>query len=37
MTEDTWFVGSGEHVIKHLIEVAGGEKMQGEYFPQVYS
>ena len=27
----------GEHVIKHLIEVASGEKMQREYFPQVYS
>jgi|GEM_PF-5540869 len=37
MTEDTRFVGSGEHVIKHLIEAAGGEKVQGEHFPQVYS
>ena len=36
MTENTRFVESGEHVIKHLIEVEGGAKMEGQYFPQVY-
>jgi phytanoyl-CoA hydroxylase len=36
MTESTRFVASGDHVIKHLIEVAGGAKMEGQHFPQVY-
>ena len=36
MTEDTQFVASGEHVIKDLIEVGDGEKLEGRYFPQVY-
>jgi hypothetical protein len=33
MTEDTRFVASDEHVIKDLIEVRDGEKMEGRYFP----
>lgn len=36
MTNETYFVASGEHVMKEFVEVADGEKMRGEHFPQVY-
>jgi ectoine hydroxylase-related dioxygenase (phytanoyl-CoA dioxygenase family) len=36
MTDETRFVASGEHVMKPLVEVADGEVMRGEHFPQVW-
>ena len=36
MTQDTRFVASGDHIMKQFVEVADGEKMQGQHFPQVY-
>lgn len=36
LTEETRFVASGQHPIKHLIEVGDGEVIQGRYFPQVW-
>ncbi len=37
MTQDTQYVASGNHVMKPYVEVADGELLKGEYFPQVYS
>lgn len=36
MTEETRFVASGNHVMKPFVEVADGEKLQGEAFPRIY-
>jgi ectoine hydroxylase-related dioxygenase (phytanoyl-CoA dioxygenase family) len=36
MTQDTRYVASGNHVMKPYVEVADGDVLQGEYFPQVY-
>jgi ectoine hydroxylase-related dioxygenase (phytanoyl-CoA dioxygenase family) len=36
MTDETRFVASGQHVMKPFVEVADGEVMQGEHFPQIW-
>lgn len=36
MTGETRFVESGTHVMKPFVEVADGETMRGEHFPQVF-
>ena len=36
MTNETFFVASGEHVMKAFVEVEDGEQMRGKNFPQVY-
>jgi len=36
MTHEARYVASGEHVMKPYVEVADGEPMRGDYFPQVY-
>ena len=36
MTNETYFVASGEHVMKKFVEVDDGEQMRGKHFPQVY-
>lgn len=35
MTEKTWYDSRGNHVMKPFVEVAHGEKLQGEHFPLV--
>ena len=37
MTNETYFVASGEHVMKTFVEVDDGEQMRGKHFPQVYA
>jgi len=37
MTEETHYVASGDHVMKPLVEVADGQKMEGLHFPLVWS
>ena len=37
MTNETYFVASGEHVMKTFVEVNDGEQMRGKHFPQVYA
>ncbi|OVE78034.1 phytanoyl-CoA dioxygenase family protein [bacterium F16] len=36
MSEETCFVGSGDHTCKALVDVGDGETLTGEYFPQVW-
>jgi hypothetical protein len=36
MTQDTRYVASGEHVMKPLVTVADGEKLEGDAFPRIY-
>ncbi|MCY4081784.1 MAG: phytanoyl-CoA dioxygenase family protein [Caldilineaceae bacterium] len=36
MTNETYYVASGEHVMKAFVEVEDGEQLRGEHFPQVY-
>lgn len=36
MTGETRYVASGEHVMKPYVQVADGERLEGEYFPRVY-
>ena len=37
MTNETFYVASGEHVMKEFVEVEDGQKLRGKHFPQVYS
>ena len=36
MTNETYYVASGEHVMKEFVEVEDGEHLRGRHFPQVY-
>ena len=36
MTNETFYVASGEHVMKAFVEVQDGEQLRGKHFPQVY-
>jgi ectoine hydroxylase-related dioxygenase (phytanoyl-CoA dioxygenase family) len=36
MTQDTVYVESGNHIMKPYVTVSDGEKLQGEFFPQVW-
>ncbi len=37
MTDETYYVASGEHVMKPFVGVADGERLEGEHFPSVWS
>jgi phytanoyl-CoA hydroxylase len=37
MTEKTCFVASGNHMMKRFVEVADGQKLEGEHFPLVWA
>jgi ectoine hydroxylase-related dioxygenase (phytanoyl-CoA dioxygenase family) len=37
MTDETYYVANGEHVMKPFVDVADGERLQGEHFPKVWS
>ena len=34
MTNETYYVASGEHVMKAFVEVEDGEQLRGKHFPQ---
>jgi phytanoyl-CoA hydroxylase len=37
MTDETYYVANGEHVMKPFVDVADGERLHGEHFPKVWS
>ncbi|HEX8522872.1 MAG TPA: phytanoyl-CoA dioxygenase family protein [Tepidisphaeraceae bacterium] len=36
MTDQTRYVGKGDHVMKRFVDVSDGERMRGEFFPLVW-